>query len=135
MNDRTAQGESRADRGDVTAPERKTTMGEAQTTRREEAIDRGDIVASDAGFLPDDRLDDYRDRWSEIQTAFVDDPKNAVQQAHALVTELVDSLVQTFTRERTTLEQQWSGGGNADTEELRIALQRYRDFFNRLLSS
>lgn len=90
---------------------------------------------TETGFLPDDRMSSLRDRWNDVQAGFVDDPRNAVQQAHGLVTELVDELVQTFTRERTSLEQQWSAGGNADTEQLRVALQRYRSFFNRLLGT
>lgn len=89
----------------------------------------------DTGFLPDDRMASLRERWDTVQAGFVDDPQNAVQQAHGLVTELVDNLVQTFTQERTTLENQWKGGGSADTETLRVALQRYRSFFNRLLGT
>lgn len=88
-----------------------------------------------AAFLPDDRMSSLRQRWNDVQAGFVDDPQNAVQQAHGLVTQLVDELVQTFTQERTALENQWKGGGSADTEQLRVALQRYRTFFNRLLQS
>jgi len=90
---------------------------------------------SDTGFLPDDRMTSLRERWNDVQAGFVDDPQNAVQQAHGLVTGLVDELVRTFSQERTTLEGQWKGGGNADTETLRVALQRYRSFFNRLLGT
>lgn len=89
----------------------------------------------EAAFLPDDRMSSLRQRWNDVQAGFVDDPQNAVQQAHGLVTQLVDELVQTFTQERTALENQWKGGGSADTEQLRVALQRYRTFFNRLLQS
>ena len=87
------------------------------------------------GFLPDDRLEGLRERWMEVQTDFVDDPRSAVEKAHQLVADLVNELTQTFTNERTSLESQWKGGGDADTEALRVALQRYRDFFNRLLST
>ncbi len=79
-------------------------------------------------------MDDLRSRWNDVQAQFVDDPQSAVEKAHNLVAQLVDELTQTFTRERSTLEQQWQGG-NVDTEALRVALQRYRAFFNRLLSS
>lgn len=92
-------------------------------------------TGADTGFLPEDRMGDLRSRWSDVQAGFVDDPQNAVQRAHGLVTDLVNELTQTFTRERTTLEDQWKGGGTADTEGLRIALQRYRSFFNRLLGT
>lgn len=93
------------------------------------------LQETDAGFLPDERMGSLRERWNDVQAGFVDDPQNAVQQAHALVTQLVDELVQTFSQERSTLENQWKGGGAADTETLRVALQRYRSFFNRLLGS
>jgi hypothetical protein len=109
------------------------TIGDRQRTIGDQQGTIGD--QTETGFLPDDRMASLRERWNDAQASFVDDPRNAVQQAHGLVTELVDELVQTFTRERTALEQQWSAGGNADTEQLRVALQRYRSFFNRLLGT
>lgn len=87
----------------------------------------------DAGFLPRDRMDSLGEQWDDVQAAFVDDPRSAVQRAQQLVADLVSELTQTFARERETLEGQWSRGGDADTEALRVALQRYRSFFNRLL--
>ncbi|MBC5829008.1 MAG: hypothetical protein GIW98_02310 [Candidatus Eremiobacteraeota bacterium] len=89
----------------------------------------------DTAFLPADRMTALRDRWSQVQGEFVDDPRAAVKDAHKLVTELVGELTDTFSRERSTLETQWSGGGDADTEGLRVALRRYRGFFNRLLQT
>lgn len=88
----------------------------------------------DAGFLPEERMGDLRDRWSDVQAEFVDDPRQAVQDAQGLVRELVDELTETFHREREGLEGQWKSGRTADTEALRVTLQRYRNFFNRLLS-
>lgn len=89
----------------------------------------------ESAFLPDDRMATLRDRWEDIQAGFVDDPRGAVGDAHATVGQLVDELTQTFTRERATLEEQWSKDREPDTESLRVALQRYRSFFNRLLGS
>jgi hypothetical protein len=89
----------------------------------------------DAAFLPEDRFDALRARWEDIQTGFVDDPRGAVKDAHGMVGDLVDELTQTFTRERDTLEDQWSNDREPDTEALRVALQRYRSFFNRLLGT
>lgn len=86
-------------------------------------------------FLPDDRMSALRSRWDEIQTGFVDDPRGAVGDAHTMVGRLVDELTQTFTRERTALEEAWSKDREPDTESLRVALQRYRSFFNRLLGT
>jgi hypothetical protein len=96
--------------------------------RRRTAGDR------DAGFLPESRMDDLRGRWDDVQAEFVDDPRRAVQDAQNLVRDLVDELTETFRREREGLEGQWSTGGTADTEALRVTLQRYRSFFNRLLT-
>jgi hypothetical protein len=77
----------------------------------------------------------FRQRWSDVQARFVDDPQEAVQTADGLVAELMQSLASGFSGHKGRLEAQWQSGGNPDTEELRQALQRYRSFFNRLLST
>lgn len=111
-------------------------MNEQRPIQEQPRVEQGTIgEQADTGFLPDERMTSLRQRWDDVQAGFVDDPQNAVQQAHGLVTELVDELVRTFSQERTTLEGQWKGGGSADTETLRVALQRYRSFFNRLLGT
>ncbi|MBV9333183.1 MAG: hypothetical protein JO146_04180 [Candidatus Eremiobacteraeota bacterium] len=89
----------------------------------------------DSAFLPNDRMDDLRGRWADIQAEFVDDPRASVKEAHAMVAEIVNELTQRFTDERASLESQWNRDEQPDTEELRIALQRYRGFFNRLLGT
>ena len=76
----------------------------------------------------------FHTRWDGIQTGFVDEPRAAVEQADALVGEMLKRLTDEFTAERTRLEEQWSRGDNVSTEDLRIALKRYRSFFERLLS-
>jgi len=73
------------------------------------------------------------ERWHSIQAEFVDDPRESVAQAHQLVSELMQHIVDTFSDERKQLEQQWSDGQSVSTEELRMCLQRYRTFFTRLL--
>ena len=78
--------------------------------------------------------DDFRHRWTDIQAAFVDEPRQAVEKADALVAEAMKRLAEIFARERGNLEQQWSKGGDVSTEDLRVALRRYRSFFDRLLS-
>ena len=80
------------------------------------------------------QLDEFKGRWSEIQAGFVDEPRRAVQQADALVSDVISRIADSFGREHTQLEQQWDRGGDVSTEELRQALQRYRSFFSRLLS-
>jgi hypothetical protein len=87
-----------------------------------------------APLLSDDLAEAFRSRWQDVQADFVDDPPTAVEHADALVAEVMQRLADTFARERAGLERQWSGGGQASTEDLRIAVQRYRSFFQRLLS-
>jgi len=85
-------------------------------------------------LFPNEELVGYRTRWESIQTGFVDQPRAAVEQADALVSQVMTRLTEVFTRERSMLEGQWTKGDNASTEDLRIALTRYRSFFHRLLS-
>lgn len=75
-----------------------------------------------------------RRRWDDIQSAFVDDPTACVQQADGLVAEVVEQLTSQFADMRSRLEAQWARGEAASTEDLRVALKRYREFFQRLLS-
>jgi hypothetical protein len=81
-----------------------------------------------------DLADEYRARWTAVQGSFVDDPREAVQQGDELVAQVMKSLAESFAHERDALENQLSGGGEASTEMLRVALRRYRSFFERLLS-
>jgi hypothetical protein len=74
-------------------------------------------------------------RWSEIQAEFVDEPQRAVQEADALVADLMQRLTRTFASERDQLESRWSGGDEVSTEDLRQGLRRYRSFFERLLAA
>jgi len=84
------------------------------------------------GLIQDQRWQYFAGRWDSIQSGFVDDPRRTVEQADRLVAEVIDHLSKMFTAERAKLEAQWSRGGKADTEDLRIAMQRYRDFFRTL---
>lgn len=77
----------------------------------------------------------FRDRWNETQTGFVDEPRRAVEQADGLVAEMMQRLAQVFAEERSRLEQDWDRGDDVSTEDLRIALRRYRSFFERLLAA
>lgn len=87
-----------------------------------------------APLFPANELEELRNRWSGVQTAFVDEPRRAVEQADGLVASAMKRLAEVFAEERSKLEQQWDRGDNVSTEDLRIALQRYRSFFHRLLS-
>jgi hypothetical protein len=84
-------------------------------------------------FAPGD-ADAYRTQWSAIQTGFVDEPRKAVAEADGLVAEVMKRLAEIFADERQQLESRWERTENVSTEELRQAMQRYRSFFERLLS-
>ena len=86
-------------------------------------------------LLPDEQTEQLNDRWEEIQASFVDRPQEAVKEADALVADLMQRITSSFTRERERLEQQWSQGDDVSTEDLRVALTRYRSFFERLLTT
>jgi hypothetical protein len=75
-----------------------------------------------------------RSRWDAIQVGFVDEPRGSVREADTLVATAMKRLAEQFAAERSTLEGQWDRGGDVSTEDLRIALRRYRSFFGRLLS-
>jgi hypothetical protein len=85
-------------------------------------------------LFPNSELQDFRTRWDDIQTAFVDEPRRAVEQADGLVASAMQRLAEVFANERSRLEKQWDRGDNVSTEDLRIAFTRYRSFFQRLLS-
>jgi hypothetical protein len=69
-----------------------------------------------------------------VQIGFVDDPKRAVREAEDLVAQLMKSLAETFSKERAELGGQVDQAEEASTENLRVALRRYRSYFERLLS-
>ncbi|HEX3569586.1 MAG TPA: hypothetical protein VHU44_02060 [Acidobacteriaceae bacterium] len=99
------------------------------------AVTPGNNSLTDAGPLfPDDELHNFRARWDQVQTSFVDEPRRAVEQADSLVASVVTRIAEQFSNERAKLEEQWSKGDNVNTEDLRQSLRRYRSFFDRLLS-
>jgi len=99
---------------------------------RRPAGEKEAIAAS--GIIPKRQLEELRGRWTNIQAGFVDEPRKAVQEADALVKMAIKQIEETFSAERTELEKQWSRGDTVSTEDLRVSLQHYRSFFDRLLS-
>jgi hypothetical protein len=78
--------------------------------------------------------ENLRRQWDALQTAFVDDPRVAVERADHLVVETIRTLSTSFNQERSRLEEQWARGESVSTENLRVAIRLYRSFFDRLLS-
>jgi hypothetical protein len=111
---------------------------QATNTRAEEAAaeqtqspGRDDEDATQL-FQPEERQD-LESRWNDVQSRFVDEPRTSVEEANELVGELMERVVSGFQTQRTELEEQWDRGDDVTTEDLRVALQRYRYFFARLL--
>ncbi len=102
-----------------------------ETTTHE--IPVGTSAVSSVALLTHEESEHFRTRWNEIQGKFVDEPRDAVQQADMLVSEVIGQITQMFTYEHSSLEGQWKQGNDVSTEDLRNALKRYRSFFNRLV--
>ena len=117
-----------------------TTQGTVHTdgstpARSGAGASTGDGAGADVALLDPADGQRFRQRWADVQARFVDDPQEAVQTADGLVAELMQSLAGSFNEHKGRLESAWQSGDNPDTEELRQALQRYRSFFDRLLST
>ena len=106
----------------------------ANVAQRDMARPAAVEAAPHVDLFPNEELVGYRTQWEAIQTGFVDQPRAAVEQADALVSQVMNRLTDVFTRERSSLEGQWTKGDDVSTEDLRVALTRYRSFFHRLLS-
>jgi hypothetical protein len=126
--DRTDRIEPDAERVQVPSTAREGGVAAANATAAAAAD------ATSGALFPDDELHNFRARWDQAQTSFVDEPRRAVEQADSLVANVVQRIAEQFSNERAKLEEQWSKGDNVSTEDLRQALRRYRSFFDRLLS-
>jgi hypothetical protein len=107
---------------------------EVERTRPDAGLADATVRSRDSALLAPDVVENLKAQWSNIQAGFVDEPRRAVEQADGLVTDAIQSLAQSFSGERARLEAQWDRGDDVSTEDLRVALQRYRAFFSRLLS-
>jgi hypothetical protein len=101
------------------------TDGVTETTIKEAAM---------APLFTPDAATNFRSRWDVVQSSFVDDPRAAVRDADELVAQVTKSLAETFANQRSDLESGHDKAGAPSTENLRLALRRYRSFFERLLS-
>ena len=90
-------------------------------------------ASTPAPLVSESEMGEFRSRWSSIQTGFVDEPRRTVEDADKLVAAVMQRRAEGFANERSRLEKQWDQGENVSTEDLRVALQRYRSFFDRLL--
>ena len=114
--------------------ERQQAEQRQAEAERSERPDQHAWTDAPTPLFVDDELGGYRARWSAIQTGFVDEPRKAVEEADTLVAELMKRLAEVFADERRQLEAHWERKDQVSTEDLRIAMRRYRSFFERLLS-
>jgi serine phosphatase RsbU (regulator of sigma subunit) len=111
--------------------------GERMEERREALeMDRSQQPSDDGAgpLLPPNFVQELRGRWDRTQTGFVDEPRKAVQEADELVASAMKRIAESFAEARNNLERQWDRGDEVSTEDLRIALRKYRAFFQRLLA-
>jgi hypothetical protein len=127
--DLTAQGEKKLHTDDIA----RTAKPDPEEVIEAKNGNGGDTPKLEPLFA--DGVDrDFRNRWRDIQTGFVDEPRSAVEQADQLVAQLMERLAQSFSEQRSNLEKQWEASEKISTEELRVGFTRYRSFFERLLS-
>jgi hypothetical protein len=98
-----------------------------------ETQDKAAAISKPMPLFSESEMGDFRSQWSKVQTGFVDEPRRTVEEADKLVAAVMQRLAEGFANERSSLEKQWESGDNVSTEDLRLALQRYRSFFDRLL--
>jgi hypothetical protein len=108
--------------------------GEEESTAVGPGRPTADAAEERVPLFAADKTEEHRSRWQAIQIDFVDDPRRAVEQADGLVAQVMKELAEAFSAERAGLERSWERGDDISTEELRITLQRYRSFFDRLLT-
>jgi hypothetical protein len=99
-----------------------------------ETLDKAVAASEQMPLFSGSEMGDFRSQWSKIQTGFVDEPRRTVEDADKLVAAVMQRLAEGFANERSGLEKQWDRGDDVSTEDLRVALQRYRSFFDRLLN-
>lgn len=141
-NDIAQQKQNRLSEASIEEGRPKLVQSERQATgtaaiAHPESAGQRDATQHDAQappLFPANELQDLRRKWDYIQAGFVDEPRKAVGEADNLVATTMKRLAEVFAQERTNLERQWDRGDNISTEDLRLALQRYRSFFHRLLA-
>jgi hypothetical protein len=126
----TAERQEQTDEGAESEPPGMSQAPSPAAGERDSNADR-----ERSPLLPQADATEFQSRWEALQSSFVDEPRRAVQEGDTLVAELMQRLANSFAEERQTLETQWDRGDDVSTEDLRVALQRYRSFFDRLLSA
>jgi hypothetical protein len=115
--------------------DKPTTAGMDKQTASPIMMERSAQAGTSTALFSENDVVQLRASWGNVQAGFVDEPRRAVEEADKLVASVMKRLAEGFANERSTLEKQWDRGDNVSTEDLRVALQRYRSFFDRLLNA
>jgi len=129
-----ASAAERAGEAESVEPSRTTSDREVNVARESSRAADAPPEETPMPLLSSEITERLRARWMQVQAGFVDEPRRAVEQADELVAEAIKNLAQSFANARAALEQEWSRGEDVDTEDLRVALRRYRAFFSQLLA-
>jgi hypothetical protein len=113
-------------------PEKTANRPEGEVVSLEQH--KSDMARAERSLIPTRQSEEMRAQWTAIQAAFVDEPRKAVQDADELVSSAIKQIAEGFRDQRDQLEKQWTKGSDVSTEDLRVSLQHYRTFFDRLLS-
>lgn len=117
-----------------------TTIDEPEAELREPMVENQPATTANeeneglVALFEEEEAGKFRTQWLNIQSKFVDNPRESVREADDLVASMLKSVTMSFHNRRSSLEKEWNGGGNVSTEDLRLALKRYRSFFDRLLT-
>lgn len=121
---------------DFNSPELEGETPREEDERIRTESDREEEIEDDylISFLSDGETEEIKSRWRKIQTQFVDEPRTSVDRAESLIEEVMNKLMQKFANERDMLDSSAESGEELTTEDLRVALRRYRAFLQRLLT-
>jgi len=102
---------------------------EREQMRGEEPVNRPRMMDNrdDEGAWPE--MASYRRRFEELQSQFIEEPKETVKKAESLVEEAVERMVSSL-HDRVNHIHSELGDGTDDTERLRMAMRRYRQLID-----
>ena len=135
VDDDVDTGEERMRNEQITEETREENGKENRNVRNDNQNVNSDVKSEEdfAALFEDNEAEGFRTKWLDVQSRFVDDPSVAVKDADDLVADVIKNITRSFADKRISLESQWKSG-DVSTEDLRVALKRYRSFFNRLLT-
>jgi hypothetical protein len=122
-------------RDDIRRDEARKPEGEVVPFEQRTAATQETSMQEKSSIFPKNEADQFRSRWNAIQATFVDEPRNAIEEADKLVASAIQRMNQVYSEERAKMEGAWKRGEHVSTEDLRITLQHYRAFFGRVMST